>query len=127
MFAHTENNTIEINGISIPLSMIKSLSVSDSEVTLVICAEPVSEPEPKREAKPRITANEAHIAKREFCKMWEVGFSCNLSGEEIEMGETVVYFPKPPLASHAEYNGFFKLNSFIPCDEFKAEIEAFKG
>ena len=43
MSAHTENNTVEINGISIPLTLIKSLRVSDSEVTLVLRAEPKAE------------------------------------------------------------------------------------
>lgn len=48
MSAHTENNNaVEINGISIPLKLIKSLRVSSKEVTLVMTlAEPVSEPEP---------------------------------------------------------------------------------
>ena len=48
MSAHTENNAVEINGISIPFSMIKSLSVNGDEVTLVMTlAEPVSEPQPE--------------------------------------------------------------------------------
>ena len=76
-------------------------------------------------AKPRITKAEAEQANYAITEMPMEGFTCVLTEEEIAMGEAVCYFPLPPGSSSV--GGYFKMTSFIPCDDLKKEIEAFKG